>query len=53
MLNFLTGYYDPGRSVLVTAPAMIAKQYLHSWFLVDMVAVFPMDYAVLGAKVRC
>lgn len=51
-VNFLTAYHDPNSSELITAPSKIAKQYLRSWFLVDVVAVFPMDYTVLGAKVR-
>ena len=46
MLQFHTGFVSPstqglGRGELVTDPIAIAKRYLLSYFIVDILAVFP------------
>lgn len=45
--NFFTGYYKDGR--LVTDQALIAKNYLKGYFLLDLVASFPYDLIVYFA----
>jgi hypothetical protein len=51
LLNFLTAYTDSDTNLLETKFQRIAQQYLRSWFFVDIIAVFPMDYIVMASKV--
>jgi hypothetical protein len=39
LLNFITGYYEKG--VLVLDRKKIAINYLHNWFLADILSCFP------------
>ena len=39
--------YDDKTKVLITDRARIKKDYIHSWFLVDLFSVFPLDQMML------
>lgn len=41
--NFCTGFIGPGGEV-VTDPRQIARQYLRTWFALDAVASFPLEW---------
>ena len=44
MLNFRTGIFTYSiRKVLEMDPTEIRKNYVKSWFLIDLVATFPFD----------
>ncbi|KAH8054366.1 phosphorelay sensor kinase [Aureococcus anophagefferens] len=45
-LSFVTAYEHKGRTV--TDPSKIARHYLRTFFLLDVVATFPMDIALAG-----
>ena len=52
-VNFLSAYEIPGTESLEVKPGVIAKEYLLSWFLVDLVACIPVElfsgfFALLG-----
>lgn len=39
LITFRTAYYD--KATLVSSPGTVARRYLTSWFLLDMIATFP------------
>ncbi|CAK9817140.1 Potassium/sodium hyperpolarization-activated cyclic nucleotide-gated channel 4 [Anthophora plagiata] len=46
---FFTGYYDYGTKVIVLDPVIVARKYLQSYFLVDLLTVLPigiLDYII-------
>ncbi|GFR51910.1 hypothetical protein Agub_g14394, partial [Astrephomene gubernaculifera] len=46
-LNFRTAYYD-SKGHLVTARWRIARHYLQTWFLLDLICVIPYDLITAG-----
>lgn len=46
ILNFFTGFISESNK-LVMNPKMIAKNYLKSWFLLDVLATFPFEWPLL------
>ena len=42
-INFLTAYYDPSTNLPVVDFKSIAKNYIGSWFFIDVVTVLPID----------
>jgi len=42
LINFVSAYYDD-EGTLVKDPKLLAKAYLKSWFIIDFLAVLPMD----------
>jgi hypothetical protein len=40
-LSFMFAYVDEDTQIIVTDRAAISSRYLHSWFLIDFVAVLP------------
>lgn len=46
VLNFYTAYYDEN-DVLVTDARAIKLHYVKSWFVIDLLAAIPFDYAIL------
>jgi len=55
ILNFLTGYHDEVDSEIVMDLAMISKNYLKSWFTIDIVACLPIDfvYRIMDKSLVC
>lgn len=51
-LNFCTGFWKDTEltSVLVSEPWPIARNYLTSWFLIDITACLPIDLATRGMQ---
>jgi len=45
VLNFVTTYEDENMKV-ITDPGKIARHYLASWFMVDLISVLPVDLAI-------
>jgi hypothetical protein len=45
-VNFLTGYEDVEKNILIVEPNLIAKQYILGWFWLDVGATFPVDLLV-------
>jgi len=45
VVNFYSAFYD-NEYVLVDNRKSIAKSYLRTWFIVDIMAVLPLDYAL-------
>ena len=46
-LSYRTAYHHPiDHDVIVTAPSMIARNYLRGWFFIDFVSAFPFDQVV-------
>ena len=43
---------DKATGDLVTDHRAIAKRYLTGWFIVDLLATFPIDYIVRAVEVR-
>lgn len=50
-LNFITAHTEDDLGTVCVDPARIAMQYLKGWFIIDFLAIFPMDYILLGSKV--
>jgi hypothetical protein len=48
-MNFRTGYYDT-RGVLVIKYSTIAKNYLKTWFVLDVVTCLPVSYVMMIIK---
>lgn len=48
VVNFRTAYHDPLTGETVYDPYKIAKQYVHSWFIIDVVSGIP--FGVLDLK---
>lgn len=44
ILNFFTAYTDHSTSLVITSHKLIAKKYLKSYFLVDLIATLPLGY---------
>jgi len=42
-VNFLSAYEIPGTNILETRPSVLAKDYLLSWFAIDLVACIPVE----------
>mmetsp|Transcript_932 Transcript_932/g.3507 ORF Transcript_932/g.3507 Transcript_932/m.3507 type:complete len:884 (+) Transcript_932:248-2899(+) len=42
-LNFVTGYWDPDLKKTILDHQLIAKHYIKSWFVVDLMAIIPID----------
>ena len=38
VFNFFTAYYDQNNNVLITDRRIITKNYLKSWFLIDLLS---------------
>uniref|UniRef100_H3AFD4 Cyclic nucleotide-binding domain-containing protein n=1 Tax=Latimeria chalumnae TaxID=7897 RepID=H3AFD4_LATCH len=53
ILNFFTGYTSEqtGQSVIVD-PRLIRRCYVRTWFFPDLIAVLPVDYVLLFAKIE-
>eukprot|EP00127_Corallochytrium_limacisporum_P000212 Clim_evm29s7 gene=Clim_evmTU29s7 len=49
ILTFHTAYWDADHQ-MITDPKMIARHYLRTWFLVDLIALFPV-YLLDGSSV--
>jgi len=47
LMNFISAYYDD-EGKLVKEPKQLAKVYLKSWFLIDLIAVIPLDAIIDG-----
>ena len=45
ILNFFSAYFDSNEE-LVTDKRLIAKEYLRGWFIIDFVAILPLNYAL-------
>lgn len=45
ILAFSTGYYDENDNV-VTNHSKIIRNYLLSWFIVDLISIFPISYII-------
>jgi hypothetical protein len=41
-INFISAYYDK-ENKLVTDNKIIAKRYLRTWFVIDLIAAFPFN----------
>ena len=39
IVNFLTAYYDE-KNILITSPSKIAKKYLKTWFIIDLISMY-------------
>jgi len=48
ILNFITSYEDPKTGNLVTDIKLISKRYCKTWFLLDIVAIFPFELVAHG-----
>lgn len=48
LFNFRTGYYPRGEMLEVMDPKRIAKQYISSWFTVDVLSSIPFDLIFSG-----
>jgi hypothetical protein len=48
-LNFITGYYDRA-GTLVIDRKMIAKNYMKSWLVIDVLSILPFGYIELANK---
>jgi len=42
MFNFMTGFHDKG--TLVLEPSKCAWNYFHTWFIIDVLGIFPWRY---------
>ena len=47
VLQFMIAYRDPVTGYYVTVHSKIARHYIHSWFLIDVAATFPL-HAIVG-----
>ena len=45
---FITSYTDPYKQIEVTNVKMISKNYLKSWFMIDVLSIFPFDAVMDG-----
>lgn len=43
VLSFITGYLDSETGKFITNPKKIAKRYLKSWFIIDILSIFPWE----------
>ena len=48
LMNFVTAYEDRHFGILIFEPRAIAKRYVRSWMLVDVLSLAPLDYALRG-----
>lgn len=46
-VNFFTAYEVPGSKTFEVRPMILAKDYLSSWFFVDVIAALPVDITSL------
>ena len=46
VLNFFTSYFHDGE--LIGSYSMIARHYLRTWFLPDLIATIPFDWLIFG-----
>lgn len=46
-LNHYQFYYDEITKILVTDKELIRKKYRKSWFIIDLIAVFPFDFVLM------
>lgn len=46
VINFRTGYIDHEHSTVVFNERAIAKEYLRTWFLIDVISLLPIDYCL-------
>jgi len=42
ILNFFMGYYDSNEELVDSRPKII-KSYLKTWFIIDIVSIFPIS----------
>mmetsp|Transcript_9637 Transcript_9637/g.33592 ORF Transcript_9637/g.33592 Transcript_9637/m.33592 type:complete len:824 (+) Transcript_9637:290-2761(+) len=52
VMNFFLGYYDEVRNVWVFDHRKIINRYLKTWFLVDVVSIFPYDFIQIGNRLK-
>ena len=52
ILNFFVGYEDPELEIVVTNKAVIASNYLRSWFIIDFLSTVPIDSIATSFLVR-
>ena len=43
ILTFFTSYHDEKHDLEILEHKLIAKKYLKSWFLLDLISIFPFD----------
>ncbi|ESO05460.1 hypothetical protein HELRODRAFT_195155 [Helobdella robusta] len=46
-LNFRTGFFEKNSEEIVLDPIKIAKNYLKTFFVIDFISSFPIDYTIL------
>ena len=49
-LSFVTAYIDTDRQVLVTSHRHIARHYMWTWLVPDLISSIPYDWFILGIK---
>ena len=49
VLSFFTAYYDEARDVYVAVHKLIARRYLRTWFVIDVVSTIPFGLVLLSA----
>jgi hypothetical protein len=49
-LHFITAYSDERRDIIVTSPTHIRSRYVRSWFVIDLVSVFPFSWMARAAN---
>ena len=50
ILNVFTAYYD--EETLVVNRKQVLRHYLQTWFILDLIATFPVDWVVEASQVR-
>jgi hypothetical protein len=51
-ISFVTPFQDEGR-VWVSDPGRIALHYVKTWFLVDLISIFPFEVIALFSDTKC